>query len=185
MRRWLILTLILMVLLTASGCEAQENGESTETSGVSAEAVDETELGELLTTIAELYETSYNGVAGTIDESNAYYPAKDYLREIGAIDPIYAPTDDERSQIRLLTEALTGVKYDEEEKFNHSYSTEGLSISQKGLAVEGTTARLTIERDLYGVSWWTPSIPLNSPTHRWAGKVQWWRILSSMERSGI
>lgn len=151
MRRWLILTLILTVLLTASGCDAQENGESIETSGVSAEAVDETELGELLTSIAELYETGYNGIAGTIDESNAYYPAKDYLREIGAIDPIYAPTDGERSQIRLLTEALTGVKYDEEEKFNHSYSTEGLSISQKGLVVEGTTARLTIERDLYGV----------------------------------
>ena len=151
MRRWLILTLILTVLLTASGCDMQESGESTETSGVSAEAVDETELGELLTSIAELYESGYNGIAGTIDESNAYYPAKDYLREIGAIDPIYAPTDGERSQIRLLTEALTGVKYDEEEKFNHSYSTEGLSISQKGLAVEGTTARLTIERDLYGV----------------------------------
>ena len=125
MRRWLILTLILTVLLTASGCDAQENGESIETSGVSAEVVDATELGELLTSIAELYETGYNGIAGTIDESNAYYPAKDYLREIGAIDPIYAPTDGERSQIRLLTEALTGVKYDEEEKFNRSYSTEG------------------------------------------------------------
>lgn len=157
MRRWLILTLILTVLLTASGCDAQENGESTETSGVSAEAVDETELGELLTSIAERYEISYNGMPNAIYWRNdPYFLARDLLMDMGAINETEALSNADREKIRLLTEALTGTKYEIDESFDLSNlgamnPEAALTVEQKSLEIIGTTARLTVARSYEGV----------------------------------
>ena len=157
MRRWLILTLILTVLLTASGCDAQENGESIETSGVSAEAVDETELGELLTSIAERYEISYNGMPNAIYWRNdPYFLARDLLMDMGAINETEALSNADREKIRLLTEALTGTKYEIDESFDLSNlgamnSEAALTVEQKSLEIIGTTARLTVARSYEGV----------------------------------
>ena len=157
MRRWLILTLILTVLLTASGCDAQENGESIETSGVSAEAVDETELGELLTSIAERYEISYNGMPNAIYWRNdPYFLARDLLMDMGAINETEALSNADGEKIRLLTEALTGTKYEIDESFDLSNlgamnPEAALTVEQKSLEIIGTTARLTVARSYEGV----------------------------------
>ena len=157
MRRWLILVLAATMLLTAGGCKAREGGESVEAGSASAEATDETELGELLTSIAERYEISYNGIPDAVYwRYNPYFLVRDFLTDMGAINETESLSSADREKIRLLTEALTGVKYEIDESFDSSNfgamnPEAALTVEQKSLERIGTTARLTVARTYEGV----------------------------------